>query len=201
MANLGLLGALAGAGQALTNIGEDLVKRREQALEWARKEAEYQRQRVDKVSDTQTLYAHEDTMQASREQAATDRSTASDQAAAERQQKQQDFELNKLGKQQTFEATQKDKDRAAELEKEKLVKSIEHSNSQDDIKLRQQLENQTTQGVRYGLRYNPATGKRNDTSPYTELLIVRKDGSTVHTGKLILAPQDRTNQDDGSSPY
>lgn len=43
MASLGLLGALGGFGEGLTKMGEDIIKRREQALEWARQEAIEQR--------------------------------------------------------------------------------------------------------------------------------------------------------------
>ena len=44
MVNLGLVGALSGAGEGLSLVGQDILKRREQALEWARQEALLQRQ-------------------------------------------------------------------------------------------------------------------------------------------------------------
>jgi hypothetical protein len=42
--NLGLVGALSGAGEGMFALGQDILKRREQALEWARQEAILQRQ-------------------------------------------------------------------------------------------------------------------------------------------------------------
>lgn len=51
MASYGLLGAIAGAGQALQTIGANMEKRRQDALEWARAEAKAQRERAQKLAD------------------------------------------------------------------------------------------------------------------------------------------------------
>lgn len=52
MASMGLLGALSGVGKALETFGSDIVKRREQALENARLEAQYQRKLADQKAAT-----------------------------------------------------------------------------------------------------------------------------------------------------
>lgn len=88
MVNLVLAGALGGLGKGLTQVGEDILKRREQALEWAQREALYQRSLRDKREDTeesrrfqaeQTVYNQDriDARAAAGQQAMTERQTAS----------------------------------------------------------------------------------------------------------------------------
>ena len=195
MANLGLLGALAGAGQAMSNFGADLIRRREAALAWAQKEAEYQRARADKKEDIATEFGQQKEITTMRETAADERNRADIEARAAEKAKDRTFQAEDREDTQTFELRKQREQQAATLEREKIIESLKQSNSEKDTKLRHELEGQDVQGVKYGLRYN-AQGKRDDNSPYTELLKVLKNGQIVHTGKLILAPQNRSGQDD-----
>ncbi len=205
MANLGLLGALAGAGQALSNFGADIVRRREEALKWAEEEAKYQRERADKLTDTKSLYAHEDTLAANREAGADRRNTADNEAADARVAAQHENRMAEIGAEQKGQKEIHQIDAQATLEREKVIEQLRATNETANIKLRNQVEADDVQGVKYGERYsvNPKSGRpySDPNSPYTELILVKKDGSIVHTGKLILAPQNRSGQDGEDNPY
>lgn len=53
MASFGLLGAIGGLGQAMQTVGQDMEKRRQQALVWAAEEAKRMRERAEKRADEQ----------------------------------------------------------------------------------------------------------------------------------------------------
>jgi hypothetical protein len=95
-------------------------------------------------------------------------------------------------------------DREWEMNKGRTLEELRQKNDKASIELRQKLEGDDVVGVKYGERWsiNPNTNRpyKDPKSDYTELLIVKKNGRIVHSGKLILAPQNRSDQD-GESSY
>ena len=209
MANLGLLGAVAGLGQGLQTFGADLVKRRDQALEWARQEAEDQRKELEHKQELQDQYTHEQNLTVYREEHANARNAADNTAAAQRAtdtanvahaNRMEEIKAEQIGQRDIHAA-----DAQAAQDLARLKSDLDQSNSEKDAKLKHDLDSQDVAGIKYGERYsvNPKSKRpySDPNSQYTELLIVKKDGSIVHTGKLILAPQNHSGQDNPDNPY
>jgi hypothetical protein len=209
MANLGLLGALSGVGQAMSTIGADIVKRREQALEWAQQEARDQRRALERKDEQEAGFAHETALTAYREEQATKRNDADNAAADARTTATIEGQKERDAADREYQSGEKAKDRKAERDLATLRSSLDAQNDAASARLKQQLESGDVAGVKYGEKYSQPMKNgqpygrpvRDDKSPYSELLLVRKDGSIVHSGKLILAPQNRSGQDGEDSPY
>lgn len=205
MANLGLLGAVAGLGQGLQTFGADLVKRREQALEWARQEAEDQRKSLERQQEIQAGYQHEDTVTAFREDQANKRSQAELDARSTEKAADRTFQATESAKDRQSRESISAADNQAAADLARLKSDLDQSNDEKDAKLKHDLEAGDVQGVKYGQRYsvNPKSGRpySDPKSPYTELLLVKKNGDIVHTGKLILAPENKAGQDNPDNPY
>lgn len=203
MANLGLLGAVAGLGKGLQDFGAELVARREKALEWAQKLAEDQRKEAADAQARQETFAQQDKTVAT-EQGGMDRRTqATIDADAARQKALFGHEDVSREDTQQFTAQQNAIDHAATLDRETAIEQLRHQDDIDSKRLEHQLSQSDVAGIKYGEKYsvNPKSGRpyADPNSPYAEVLLVKKDGSIVHTGKLMLAPQQQ--QQDDSDPY
>lgn len=180
MGNLGLLGAVGGFGQALQTVGGDIVKRREQALENARRDAEQQRrdaQRMSEITTTHNLDMQEigarETAADARTQKEIDARTAEN--AANRQATADEHKANR-----SFQATESEKDRAGRKELARLTSSLEGARSASEINLREQLSADDVKTVQYGAP---------DAQGYAAVFIVTNSGQVKPTGKKVYRPQ------------
>lgn len=193
MANFGLLGALSGLGQGMTQAGESIIARRERALAEAKALAAEQRKRAqqleDKASDRdfelKTLGVKGEQAAARTELAVKGRLEAIDRTAGHAAARQEDS--------QAFTAEQKAADRAAQRELVKVRAQAERENIRFSKTLQDQLDDDNTQGITYG-KQDP---KRPD---YKRLLIIKKDGSVVDGGAWAYKPARADDEEEQNKP-
>ena len=171
MASYGLLGALAGAGQALQTIGQDMQRRRDQALQWAREEMREQQRRTERVADRN--------FQADLQREITG---AQIDARAEGQRFAAKTNLERDEQRQQGRIALADREAAARERLARLNHQLQSSQSERDIRLRAELARQNAVGVEYGTPNQQGQA---------EIIIVRRDGTTQNTGRYVAAPRTR----------
>lgn len=189
--DLGLLGAIGGAGQALQTAGADIIKRREQALENARKDAEDQQreaQRMTEIQVTHNLDMEEintrETAADARTQKEIDARAASD--AADRTDRKAEREQDR-----SFRASESQKDRDARVELARLTNSLEGARSASEINLRHQLQADDVKSVQYGAP---------DAQGYSPVFVVTSSGAVKPTGKKVYRPETTNQVVAGNNP-
>lgn len=186
MPKLGLLGAIGGFGQALQTYGSDMVRRREQALDWARREAEHQRTRAEKKEDVGEERDFQLKITGERERAADERSTAQIEAMDRRTEAERDFKKSERVERQKFDASEGAKDRAARVALERLQGSLQSARTAAEIRLRDQLQADDVHAVQYGAP---------DANGYAEVFVVTESGKVRRTGQRVYRPKEDEEDD------
>lgn len=188
MVSLGLLGAIGGVGQAMQTIGGDIVKRRERALEEARREAEYQRSLADRREDAEAA-AKRAEKAFERRDASTNLRTDKQIAAANER-----FEKGQIAKTQDRE----DKQRAAEdlakmkAELAKEVAAAKAVGKEAAIRLKRELSKDDVKGLVYG----PP-----DARDYAAVSAITRGGGHRPLGFKAYRPNKKDDEDeDGLLP-
>jgi hypothetical protein len=170
---MGLLGALGGLGVGLNQMGRDIQKRREDALEDARREAEYQRRladsretkRMDQEFDLDKAAAHEDRTDARTEYT----------VGARAKEKQADRDL-RVGESKEKFAQQKELTRLRAT----LQRDNDKASEAARAALTRELDAKDVRSVEYGAP---------DAGGYAEVILVTRNGELRHTGKRVYKPK------------
>lgn len=179
---MGLLGALGGLGQGLTDVGKQLYLRRERALEEARKLAEEQRNREFKSNenrlDREAQAANTSTLEAGR--ASRNEALIAGRAA--------EGEANRTSREGIAA-----KNRAAQKELVTLRARLEASNEAAAKRLADTLSADDVHSVQYGDL---------DAQGRAEVFVVLKNGTIRPTGKKVRVPRNyqpyaEDSEDDG----
>jgi hypothetical protein len=176
VAKMGLLGALAGVGDALQTAGTTLMQRREKALEDARRLAEYER----KMADQKAAKQEEREFDLGKTAALEDRKDARVEftTKARAAEKVED---------RKFRATEKAEDRSHASELVKLRSSLARDNEVATAKLRDKLEGDDVRGIQYGAP---------NASGQSEVIVVTKSGGVRRTGMLVYRPAVDKDEED-----
>lgn len=179
--NLGLIGAIGGLGQGLTQIGNDIVKERERALEWAQQEAMRQRELAAKREDATTAFTREKELQ-----------TQAEQSRANIERLSQSAQDRRTAFVQGKEDIRQQKSLASQRDLAKLRGQIERDNSTYSARLRDQLSADDVHGIVYG----PP-----DKNGYSEVFTITNDGHQRSTHMKAFRPMTTSQvvgtQDDG----
>lgn len=189
MANLGLLGAIGGFGQALQTAGKDIIARRERALENARQLAKEQRDRANKIEDREDLQAHGLEELGIREEGDNRRTAANIRARREEKAEDREFRAQEREEDRAFKREEKATDRAQQIELTRLKSQLDAANSAAAERLKKQLEGNEVRGIKYG------APDEKGLSPVFKIL---KDGTVVYSGQRIRLPA-RDDQEQGTT--
>lgn len=171
----GLLGALGGLGEGLTQVGRSWEVRRERALEWARKLQEQQQEQGFRAEQRQLDRQATDARSAAAQQAQTGRTKMTLEA------RKAESEANRQ-----FKSGEALKDRAARRDLVRLNKSLERDNSAASERLRRSLSAGDVHSVQYGAP---------DANGYAEVIVVTDDGQIRRTGQKVYRPKkDEENE-------
>lgn len=175
MADLGLLGALGGLGKGLTQMGEDIIKRRERALEWARQEAIEQRRLAarseEKAEDRQ--FRTEETVY--RETKADQRERLRQEGRKEIVETQEEARSRREREKREFQRSERQASEAASARQARLTAALSRSNTEYATRLRDQLGADDTTGVKFGPVRNG----------YSQVFRVTKTGRLEPTGQSV----------------
>ena len=182
MASLGLLGAIGGVGKALENIGSDIVKRRERALEWLREESKYQRQVADQNARDDKNFGQQKQLQDERLTSQAEQNRI--EREARQAEKAEDRQIKRLETED--ERAYKDRVRAEELrgrkEMARLEAGLSRSNTEAGIRLRKKLGVGVNEGFK-SVMYGPP-----DEKGMAEVILLKPDGTMQHTGSKVYRP-------------
>lgn len=183
--DLGLIGAIGGLGQAVSKIGDDIVKRRERALEWAQQEAMRQRELAAKREDATTSFQRDMTLTTLKEDRADARNDADNRAATERTRLIQ-------GSEDARQSRQIQAQRDLAVLRGRIDKEIAAARGAVDehiAQLRDQLGQDDTKAVQYG---------QPDKNGYAEVFIITNSGQVKRTGQKVYKPQTTSQVVGGS---
>lgn len=191
----GLLGAVAGLGQGLVKVGQDLAERRERALQWAREEATRQEARrtrqVERTEDRDFATARALWSDRQRRDAAEDTRTYTDERDARQ------FERQQTRDRERFRHQDADReDRQAEARALTTLRAdLAQRNSRAAAAYARQLSAPDVVGVIYDdERSNP------DGSVTSMAYGRRRDGSTFPMGRITQRSTRSSNSGNSSSP-
>jgi hypothetical protein len=182
---MGLLGALGGLGQGLTQVGRDIHVRRERALEEARKEAEYQR----RLADT-------------RENKRMDQDFELGKTAAVEARRDARLEYTTKARQTEKQADRgwREKEADKKFGRDKELATLRANLARDNSKYAAELSDKLSQDDITRVEYGAP-----DANGYAEVIAVTKDGKLRPTGqkvykpKLNYAPDDEEEDEDGET--
>lgn len=184
MPNLGLLGALGGLGKGIADTGNDILRRRERALEEARRDAEYQRRLADSRQDTASKQEFEIGVRTATEDRRDARTTAQLAARAAENKATRDF--------RSGEAEKKfGRDKELVTLRDKLKRDTDKATAKFRADLEEKLSANDVRSIEYG---------QPNANGYAEVIAVHKDGSLHPTGQRVYKPkldyEDDEEEDD-----
>lgn len=187
MAKLGLLGAIGGVGKALETFGSDIVKRREQALEDARRLAREQSRDAQRTSEIKLTHDLDMEEIGARGQNAADLSAEQQAAMDAREQKKEAFTEKMQGRKESANEKTIRMREEGEMRLAKLRANLDAANDAASQRLKSKLDSPKIKRVEYG---------KPDKEGYAEVITVRDDGTTIHTGEHVYKPKLDYKEDD-----
>lgn len=188
MADLGLIGAIGGLGKGLDEIGQNIEKRREQALEWAREEALYQRKQADEQAATKENQNFQIDLTNLREDRADARSAQNFQQQKDLTTLKEDRTDARTQANQDFQRSEREARDAAAQRLATLKSDLSRSNDTYTIRLRKQLSGNDVKGVKYG----PV-----NSDGYAPVFAIHNDGRITPTGQSVHSSLIGSDQSDG----